>query len=149
MNRPTKLALSLLLVSGIVFQAQADSEADRETVALLLGQYDVSTLVLISNEMIQTAMEEEQSGDWDLAASHLTQARLLREALGDRQSKSHASLLLLQSSVSSKVGKTCEAEHYAKQAQDEFHVLGLGHLEEIVSRELILLSKYCQNLVSE
>ncbi len=117
-----------------------------EDVNSLLDTYDTPTLTLISNELIQLAAKEEKAGDFKLASEHLKQAILIREGIGQTQTKAHASLLLFSSSIFQKSGNSCEASRLADKADQTFASLGRFRFSEIAKKDRDSYSKECSAL---
>lgn len=117
-----------------------------EDVQSLLSVYDTPTLTLISNELIQLATVEEKVGNFKQASDYLRQAILIREGIGQVETKSYASLLLFSSSIFQKSGNSCEASQLAEKADRSFASLGRFRFSEIAKKDRDAYARECSAL---
>lgn len=132
------LVAILVFCSGFLF-----ANSEREEVRHLMETYDHGTLLLISNELVQTAFQEEKAGDFELALVHINRALLLREELGLLAHQSTGSLFLMKSYLFKELGNICEAHTWAVQAKQHFQSKGQKSMEEKAKKETDRLSSHC------
>lgn len=139
-----KLLVTMIIVAlnYSAFAGESSSLVNEE-VASLIGQYDNETLVVISNELVKMANEEEGIGEFDLASTHYDRALKIREAIGMQSHKSFASIQYLASQAFSKAGNFCEASLYAKKASEAFGKHGISKYEEKANLEAKEFAKAC------
>ncbi|TGL69863.1 tetratricopeptide repeat protein [Leptospira jelokensis] len=135
------VTMTIALLNYSAFAGEATLA--NEEVASLIEQYDNETLVVISNELVKMANEEEGIGEFDLASTHYDRALKIREAIGMKSHKSFASIQYLASQAYSKAGNFCEASLYAKKASEAFRSHGIVKYEEKAQMEAKEFAKAC------